>query len=77
MRRLLLVGALLLVGCQGIDGPRARRDDPKRVDDPRLTIGQQEQRGLDRLALPQEKPTVGPPTYLKSPYDRSNLEVGH
>jgi hypothetical protein len=64
MRR-ILVGVLLLVGCQGITGPRERRANPERVDDPRLSIPQQEQRGRDRLALPE--PKIAPPTYDEPP----------
>jgi hypothetical protein len=61
MRRLLLLGTLLLAGCQNLVGPfRAR--GPERVDDPLLTINEQQRRGRDRLALPVESPTVGPRT---------------
>ena len=77
MRRLVLTAALLLLaGCQNLEGPRARRENPQRVDDPRLPISEQERRGREELALPLESPTVGPPTYLKSPFDRSNQEKG-
>jgi hypothetical protein len=49
--------ALLPLGCRSVVGPFAHRA-PARVDDPRLTIDEQERRGRDRLALPDER--VGP-----------------
>lgn len=60
MRRLMLLGVLLLLcGCQNIAGPfRAR--SPQRVDDPNLTIQEQESRGRARYALPDKSPQVGP-----------------
>ena len=67
MRRVFLLGFLLLAGCQNVEGPRAHRDNPVRVDDPRLTLEQQEQRERDRLAIPLESANVGPPTYFQSP----------
>jgi hypothetical protein len=68
MHRAILVGFLLLAaGCQGLVGPRERRDNPVRVDDPRLTIPEQERKGRDRLALPEWSPTVAPRTYGELP----------
>jgi hypothetical protein len=32
------------------------------VDDPRLSIGEQQSRGRDRWALPDESPRVAPPS---------------
>jgi hypothetical protein len=52
MRRIIMLGILLLAGCEGITGPRAHRFNTTPIDDPRLTIAEQEQRGRDRLALP-------------------------
>jgi hypothetical protein len=66
MRRLLLIGVLCLVGCQNVLGPFAHRD-PQRVDDPLLTIGEQERRGRDRLALPEESTAIAPSTDLDRP----------
>jgi hypothetical protein len=51
MRQLILPAVLLLAGCQGVIGPREPRQ-PVRVDDPRVSIAEQERRGRDRLALP-------------------------
>lgn len=71
MRRLFLFGALLLMGCSGnLVGPFAPRP-PQRVDDPLLSINEQEKRGRDRLAYPDESPVktqnMAPPTYLSPP----------
>lgn len=59
MRQLVLVGALLLTGCN-VNGPFRR--SPQRVDDPRLPIYQQEARGRDRLSLPENAPNLTPRT---------------
>ena len=63
MRRLILMGALLvLAGCQSTVGPFQHRK-PERVDDPLLTISEQERRGRDRLALPEDSRAILPRTY--------------
>lgn len=63
MRSFILMGALLLItGCQSTVGPFQSRK-PERVDDPLLTISEQERRGRDRLALPEESRSVLPRTY--------------
>jgi hypothetical protein len=59
MRRVFLMAVLCLAGCQNVTGPFAPRT-PERVDDPRLPISEQEIRGRDRYAIPQESPKVGP-----------------
>jgi len=51
MRKQFLLGILLLSGCQNVVGPLDYRR-PVRVDDPNLTIEEQQRRGRDRLALP-------------------------
>ncbi|MCS6849884.1 MAG: hypothetical protein NZ700_01785 [Gemmataceae bacterium] len=72
MRRTLIIGALLLLwGCNGnIVGPFRQRP-PKRVDDPLLTISEQERLGRDRLALPDESTlkneNLAPRTYTDRP----------
>ncbi len=66
MRRIFLVAILCLAGCQNLTGPFAPRA-PERVDDPRLPISEQEVRGRDRYAIPQESPKVGPPSGLIYP----------
>jgi hypothetical protein len=73
MRRILLMGVLLLlIGCQGVTGPRERRAHPERVDDPRLSIPEQQERGRDRLAIP-EPSKVAPPTYDDPPSVKGDL----
>lgn len=59
MRRMMLLGVLCLVGCQTTVGPFQGRT-PQRVDDPRLPVPEQEARGRDRYALPDESPMVAP-----------------
>jgi hypothetical protein len=62
MRRLMILGILLgLAGCQSMIGPFAPRQ-PKRVDDPRLPISEQEKWGRDRWALPDDASKVAPPS---------------
>jgi hypothetical protein len=59
MRRLIVLGVLLLAGCQSVRGPLQPRE-PQRADDPRYSIPEQQRRARDQLALPQETPTVAP-----------------
>jgi len=63
MRRILAIGLLLLVGCENIIGPFQHRK-PERIDDPLLTIDEQQRRGRDRSALPEQSVTVAPKTGL-------------
>jgi len=66
MRRLLLVGALIaLSGCQNVVGP-FRPKNPQRVDDPSVTINEQQSRDRARYARPDE--TIGP-------YSGANMPV--
>src|SRR4051812_31242783 len=67
MRVVPLVAGLLLVGCQGVNGPFAHKAMPQRVDDPCLSIAEQQQRGRDRLALPEQSPQLGPRTWMEPP----------
>jgi hypothetical protein len=71
MCRILLAGVLLLAGCQNVLGPFAPRK-PQRVDDPLLTIPEQQRNGRDRLALPDDSRSVAPPTgtLREGPHDR-------
>ena len=61
MRRIMIVCLLGLAGCQGYSGPFAPRS-LERVDDPRLSISEQESRGRDRWAMPDDSPRVAPPS---------------
>ncbi len=72
MRRFLLAGVLLLAGCTGIEGPWRHAARPEVLAGPGLTIREQEERGRDRLALPEASmdlaiQNVGPPTYAENP----------
>lgn len=62
MRSLVLLGTLLLAGCQGVIGPFQHRK-PERVDDPLIPISEQERRGRDRLAIPETDKAVLPRSY--------------
>lgn len=66
MRRVFLLGTLLLAGCQNVIGPFQYRK-PERVDDPVYSIPEQKRRGRDRLALPDDSVYVAPPTKVESP----------
>jgi hypothetical protein len=59
MRKLVLVSMLFLTGCQNVVGPLGYRK-PMRVDDPGVTIDEQQRRARDRLALPEEAGNVAP-----------------
>ena len=62
MRRIIILGIVLcLAGCQHVIGPFAPRE-PVRVDDPQISISEQESRGRDRWAIPDNSPKVGPTT---------------
>jgi hypothetical protein len=66
MRHTLCLGILLLAGCQNTVGPFAARQ-AQRVDDPLLSISEQQRRGRDRLALPEDDPRVSPPAFATRP----------
>ena len=66
MRRLVLVVAVLAAGCNNIVSPFDHRR-PERVDDPCLSIGEQEREGRARLALPEESRSVGPNSGVEIP----------
>jgi hypothetical protein len=61
---------LIVAGCRGVDGPFVHKQNPTQVDDPRLTIPEQERRGRDRLAIPDQSPNIGPPTEFPGPTGR-------
>jgi hypothetical protein len=67
MRGTVLAGMLLLTGCAGLQGPRAHFCKPEIVDDPRISLAEQESRGRDRLALPEPSNDVAPRTYSENP----------
>jgi hypothetical protein len=67
MRRVLLIGLVVLAGCSGIAGPRQHACNPAVVDSPCLPIREQEARGRDRLALPEPSNDVAPRTYAENP----------
>jgi hypothetical protein len=66
MRQTVLLVAFLLAGCNNVLGPFEHRT-PARVDDPRLSIREQEREGRARLALPQESREIGPNSGVEIP----------
>ena len=64
--RLAFFALLCVAGCQSIIGPFQRRT-PERVDDPSLTIPQQEVRGRSRLPLWNDRTDLAPKTYADRP----------
>jgi hypothetical protein len=65
-----LAGCVFLAGCQGTVGPIRRTALTDRVDNPCLTIPEQQQRVRDRLALPLDSPALGPRTDADAPFAR-------
>ncbi len=61
MRHIMILGILCLAGCQSVTGPFQPRS-PERVDNPNLSIAEQETRGRARWAIPDESSRVAPPT---------------
>jgi hypothetical protein len=51
MRRLLLLGFVIMAGCQNFSGPFSRTDRYDRADDPYYSIAEQQTRGRSRFAL--------------------------
>src|SRR5262245_5110896 len=65
MYRWLLLGLLCFVGCENVVGPLRR--PPTRVDDPRLSIPEQEKLGRQYYALPEESSIVAPHSGIAPP----------
>jgi hypothetical protein len=71
MRYILILGVVWLAGCQSVQSPNESGYQPRwvgpftarppeRVDNPALTIEEQESRGRNRWAIPDESAKVGP-----------------
>lgn len=68
MRRILLLGLLVLTGCAGIQGPRRHDMNPERLDPPNLPMAEQEARTRDRTSYQEARPYwVGPRTFQELP----------
>jgi len=61
MRHAFLLAIVFLAGCRNVIGPFDPRP-PVRVDDPRLSIPEQEALGRQYIGLPDESPLAGPPS---------------
>jgi hypothetical protein len=59
MRHFILIIVLLAAGCENLRGPLAPRS-PARVDDPNLSIPEQQVLGRDRIGLPDNSPVLPP-----------------
>jgi hypothetical protein len=76
MRQFLLVGLVLLAGCESLMGPRKRVMAPEKVDPPCMPIPEQQYRARDRLAYPDTYPYVsggagvGPRTWAEVPAEQ-------
>ena len=70
MRRLGMSCVLLalLGGCQNVVGPFQARP-PMRVDDPNVTLYEQQRRSRERLALPENWQGVAPTSPAARPGD--------
>ena len=64
MRRLMCLGLLLLAGCESMVGPREHRANPVQVDNPCLSIAEQQRLGRERLAIPEMNTNIAPRTYV-------------
>ena len=64
MRPLLLL-ALLATGCKHIDGPFSARSKPAPV--PGTSLDEQQKRGRDKYALPEDDRSIGPPVFVDRP----------
>ena len=70
MRRLLLMGLLMLAGCAGTTGPRMRDANPQKVDPRYLPIFEQEERAKANLPYPNIQYGVGPRTWAEIPEEQ-------
>ncbi len=65
MRRWMLLGLLLLTGCQNTIGPLVNRQRG-RPDDPYYSVEEQKRFGRDRYSLPDDSNLAGPRTGVGS-----------
>jgi len=65
MRRMMLLGLLLLAGCQNTIGPLANAQRG-RPDDPYYSIAEQKRFGRDRYSTPDDANFAGPKTGIET-----------
>ena len=65
MRFCLLCCVLLTAGCQNVLGPFGYRS-PQQVDDPNVPIEEQQRRGRERFAIPEDDAST-PKIYSNRP----------
>ncbi len=61
MSRCLILLVIAAAGCRNIDGPCAARNKPP-INEPGLTISEQERRARDKYPIPSDNFRIGPPT---------------
>jgi hypothetical protein len=66
MRRLCFLVVVLLAGCQNVTGPFEQRKTV-RVDDPGLSLSEQQRLGRSRLAYPEASLQAAPPSGVITP----------
>ncbi len=66
MRRFVVLCVVFLAGCQNLVGPFQAKT-PQRVDDPLLSIGEQQRRGRENLAIPEDRGALAPKAYIDRP----------
>jgi hypothetical protein len=68
--RILKIVTLCLIvtqiGCSSFSGPRQNRNKP-RPDLPEYSIEEQQRRGRDKYAIPEDDFRVSPPTFIGRP----------
>jgi hypothetical protein len=70
MRTLLLVGVIVMTGCQGTVGPRRRNPDDN-ILIPNSTPSEQSTQQRDKLPFGDASPEAGPRTYFDNPFTKS------
>ena len=69
MTRIILTACVAMfaaAGCKHVAGPREARSKPK-PDQPEYSIDEQQFRGRDKYALPEDDRRIGPATYADRP----------
>lgn len=71
MRTVLLLGTIVLVGCQTTVGPVKRRTGDDTILQPGSTPGEQQAQQRDKLPFGDTSPGAGPRTYFDNPFTKS------
>jgi len=71
VRRLLFLGLVLMIGCEGTIGPVKRRGMDDTLVKPGSTLAEQEVQVRDKLPFGDASPAAGPRTYFDNPFSKS------